>query len=62
MNWLNQDWEHELQHTEMYKIEAQRNLELELEDFYNNKKLPAKIELIISKKEKKNNEHKTKSI
>lgn len=62
MNWLNQDWEHELQHTEMYKIEAQKSLELELEDFYNNKKLPAKIELIIVKKNTKENEHKTKSI
>ncbi len=62
MNWLNQDWEHELQHTEMYKIEAQRNLELELEDFFKNKKLPAKIELIISKKEKIHNENTTKSI
>lgn len=63
MNWLNQDWEHELQHTEMYLLEA-KNKELEeYEEFLlNEQRLPAKIELIMPKKKKKKNENKPKSI
>ena len=60
MNWLNQDWEHELQHTEMYVIEARRKAEEELEQYYlEEKKLPAIIKIINQKKE---NEHSTISI
>lgn len=54
MNWLNQDWEHELQKIEMYVLEARKELEQNLEEYYRQEaeQLPALIEYITQENKK----------
>lgn len=61
MNWLNQDWEHELQKTEMYVLETRKKAEEELEEYLLNgaDQLPALIEY-FKEENKKSKKHENK--